>query len=431
MDEALGALHLQCLAQTGRSAHGVAWPLFADGLNGGFYTPTYLYSGLIWTHVFGFSIASVRAIAAVYSVATVIGLWKLARELGDDTSARLVALAAAISPWAFQFSRMAWDPPLGPAFMVWGAWAYLRSDKLAWRALAGLLLSLAMYSYPPLRVQVPLLLVLLLLGRRGRPAAALSCCVTFLVVSLPLVFRSLDPRFSSRAASLSILTPDYVRDRGGEHPLLFVISQVLDNVYEHLRPSYLFLTGDSSLRHSSQVIGELSVLDDLAIVGLVVLIVRRFTRAEPPGTRRLPALVAGVLAGACGVLPAALTHEGLPHALRSIGAWPALALCTGTVLAALWTRYARAPWLIVGLAALQTLYFVPRYFGDYRVRARGEFQAELRDAAESHRLPQLAAAGRRKDEFQLRYFLIEDFGYGCDNSREPAARIRRGLPVDR
>ncbi|MET0389158.1 MAG: hypothetical protein ABW321_24505 [Polyangiales bacterium] len=430
MDEALAALHLQCLAETGRSAHGEAWPLFAEGLNGGFYTPAFLYSGLIWKALFGSSVASMRGIAAAYSVATVVGLWMLARELGDEASARWVALAAAISPWAFQFSRVAWDPPLAPAFLVWGAWALVRSYGIA----AGLLCSLAMYSYPPLRVQAPLVLLLSLLWLRRRlsPLSILACCVSFAGASVPLVVRSLDPRFMSRTAHLLILTPDYVRERGGERPILFVVSQLLDNLHEHLRPSFLFLTGDSSLRHSSQIIGQLSALDDLALVGLVGLIVKRFVTTESPAAARparVSIVIGSAIAGLCGVLPAALTCDGLPHALRAIGAWPAVALCTGTVLGALAARYRWAPWLIVMLAGWQTLYVVPRYFTDYRERARGEFQAELRTAAESHQMPQLMAAGRAKHEDQLRYFLIQELGYGCESSREPAARIRRGLPL--
>jgi hypothetical protein len=41
-DETLSGLHVVCLAQTGASADGQHWPLFATGFAGGLYTPTYL-----------------------------------------------------------------------------------------------------------------------------------------------------------------------------------------------------------------------------------------------------------------------------------------------------------------------------------------------------------------------------------------------------
>ena len=43
-DETLSGLHVVCLAQTGASADGQRWPLFATGFAGGLYTPTYLYT---------------------------------------------------------------------------------------------------------------------------------------------------------------------------------------------------------------------------------------------------------------------------------------------------------------------------------------------------------------------------------------------------
>ena len=42
------------------------------------------------------------------------------------------------------------------------------------------------------------------------------------------------------------------------------------------------------------------------------------------------------LAWFLATLPAALTWEGIPHALRSIGAWPCVVLFTGAVLAGGW-----------------------------------------------------------------------------------------------
>ena len=63
-DEFRGALHMICLGETGASAYGERWPVFVPGAGGGFYTPPFLYFGAAWAKVFGYSIASFRAIGS-------------------------------------------------------------------------------------------------------------------------------------------------------------------------------------------------------------------------------------------------------------------------------------------------------------------------------------------------------------------------------
>jgi 4-amino-4-deoxy-L-arabinose transferase-like glycosyltransferase len=108
-DETLGGLHVACLAQTGASADGQRWPLFATGFAGGLYTPTYLYTLFAWTHLFGLSISAIRGLSAAVSIAAIIGVGLLARTVGDNRAARLAMAAAALSPWSFQVSRLAVD----------------------------------------------------------------------------------------------------------------------------------------------------------------------------------------------------------------------------------------------------------------------------------------------------------------------------------
>src|SRR5262245_60077573 len=63
-DEATGALHALCIAETGHDAHGNAWPLFVNQFESPFQQlayageipPTYLYLQAGWVKVFGASI---------------------------------------------------------------------------------------------------------------------------------------------------------------------------------------------------------------------------------------------------------------------------------------------------------------------------------------------------------------------------------------
>ena len=110
-DETLSGLHVICLAQTGATADGQRWPMFATGFAGGLYTPTYLYTLYAWTRVFGASIAAIRGLSAAASIATILGLWLLGRTIADRRTARLAVAAAALSPWSLQVSRFAVDAP--------------------------------------------------------------------------------------------------------------------------------------------------------------------------------------------------------------------------------------------------------------------------------------------------------------------------------
>jgi 4-amino-4-deoxy-L-arabinose transferase-like glycosyltransferase len=435
-DETLAGLHVICLAQTGASADGHPWPLFATGIAGGMYTPAYLYTLLAWTRLFGTSIAAIRGFSAAVSIGAVVGLALLARRVGNGRAARLAVAAAALSPWSFQWSRLAVDDPMAPALLVWAAYLFLRSPRIRWAVGGGIAMALAAYTYPPVRVQAALVTLLLLAVERERlrPARAAAFLGSMTVVAIPLLIRLFDSDFMGRANALSILGADYVRqNRGHLTPAAFVVEQLLDNLFAHLRPSYLFFTGDANLRHSTQIMGELGWLDILAVgcfsVAIAVVIWRAFhpghAREQPPSRLWLVAGCAALAFG-FGVLPAALCWEGVPHALRSIGAWPAVALFTGATLAAVWSRSPLVPALALVLAVAQTVHFVPYYFQRYPKDSFAAWDGPLRQAADRRDLAEFARVARPYSPLEFRYYLIRDFGDTCTSSLTRAAQIVNG-----
>jgi predicted membrane-bound mannosyltransferase len=203
VDEAALATHILCVQQTGADAYGVRLPLFSEALGGGLITPTYLYSGVTWTAVFGPSIASFRALIAFYAVLTILGLFILGRTLFLSTQAGLFcALAGAISPWGFHFSRIAWDPPLAPCFLVGGLVAVFTARRWVGYIAAGVLLAVAMYAYPPTRVHVVLLLPFLcylkLREDRRHWKPLLLTGATWLLVLWPLILGTMRGKLQGR-----------------------------------------------------------------------------------------------------------------------------------------------------------------------------------------------------------------------------------------
>jgi hypothetical protein len=150
---------------------------------------------------------------------------------------------------------------------------------------------------------------------------------------------------------------------------------LLKNLLAHFRPDYLFSTGDANLRHSTQFSGQLGWLDVLGLVALAMLFAMR---------RGLTASREGAFIGycafgfVCSVLPAALTWESIPHALRSIGAWPFLSCLVGLGLAELVRKHRIAFTCIVAVAASFAIGFGRDYFVDYPRRAAGPFQADVK-----------------------------------------------------
>jgi 4-amino-4-deoxy-L-arabinose transferase-like glycosyltransferase len=102
-DEFRGALHAICIGETGESAYGERWPLFVSGGGGGLYTPPFLYFSAGWAQLFGYSIASFRAIAAFFSVLTIVALYGWVRQTAGRGIAAGSAVVAARSPWWVQF----------------------------------------------------------------------------------------------------------------------------------------------------------------------------------------------------------------------------------------------------------------------------------------------------------------------------------------
>ncbi len=444
IDEAGGATNVICIAEDGTSEAGIPHPLyFPDFDVGGLFTPTYVYFGAIWVKVFGTSIESFRAIAAFFTLLTIIGLFKLSSALLDTKAATLVALAASISPWSFQFSRIAWDPPLMPCFLVWGCFYFIQ--RRFWHAaVSGILFSLALYSYPAARLQLPLILPLLVafkfFSKKFSPkedqneqcSPLLFCGVTFLfvvVTSIPLVTFTLNGLLGKRIVNLSIFNKTY---SGGTY--LGVLKLFFENVLAHLSPRYLFWSGDANLRHSTGLFGEMSWLDDYALLLAFGLRLGFLTPAAQPVRRyqkrdqRLAKAFTGLLVFSlwgfiAGILPAALTWEGIPHALRSIGSWPFLSLFTGIVI---WRGCGMSRVVshcTVIISFVFALLFGYSYFIDYPVSAKPWFDANVKEAAmEAKRTGNWSgfaqsgtAAGYAS--VSLRYYMIHYGGMSCAQTR--------------
>jgi hypothetical protein len=146
VDEAALAAHATCLSAHGRDAHGQPWPLISPALGGGYATPGLMYSTAALDCVARPSIGVLRLIPAVFTTLTIVAVMVLAQIWRGREWALWSGLAAAASPWAFQFSRIFWDPPFAPCFLIWGLvfWFTRPVPRVVSGVACGLCVSLAL-----------------------------------------------------------------------------------------------------------------------------------------------------------------------------------------------------------------------------------------------------------------------------------------------
>jgi 4-amino-4-deoxy-L-arabinose transferase-like glycosyltransferase len=363
-DEARKAYSTYSLLETGRDLTGRVWPLQIKEFTA-YTTPFYHWFSLPFIGLLGVTVLSTRLLAALAGTVAVFGVYLLGKEWSGRAAGCWCALLLALSPWHLLFSRWANQGILMTAFIplaVWFAWKACDGMKSTsgipwkWALPASLFWALSWNAYEPARLFVPLLLAALIAivacqieERARRISLLIGIGLGTLVLIAPFVV-DIFAKWSETQARLAAIAGDRPFS-----PVVFVGNYLL-----HWNPLYLFWTGDANPRHHIGGQGQLTVLEGAAsLLGLVAL-------WKGSGAWRGWLLAWLLLAP----VPAAITHEGLPHALRTLMVVPALALLGGIGMNAA-AQWAPSEWkkrtlagglCLVALQGAVTLYL---FFGVY------------------------------------------------------------------
>lgn len=293
-----------------------------------------LYADLaaIPIHFLGNTAFALRLTSAIAGVLTVLGTYFLTRLLFDNWEiAAMAAFLMATGFWHVNFSRIGFRAILAPLMAVWMLYYLIkgmRTHRLWHWGLAGLFLGLGMYTYIAFRI-MPLVIALVILTywfavrlvflherytytRRqfwGNIAMLVGVAI---LVSLPLVsyFIAHPGTFSGRTSQLSVFS--------GPHPW----GQLAENYVRML--GMFFITGDHNWRHniagSPVLFWPVAALFAAGFIRSFLKMGRTMRTHGHPSTVQV-LLVSWIL---LGILPAALTNEGVPHALRSLLVAPAV-----------------------------------------------------------------------------------------------------------
>ncbi len=410
-DEAIIAGEAISLAETGKSSLGTSG-LFIPAGGGGYASATHVYPKAVWIRLAGYSVAAMRAYAALEATLLIAGLWLLGSRLYGSAGGAYTALAGALSPWIFQFSRLANDDPMMCLCgIVWGSYFVARRGTLRSAAAAALCFSIAAYAYSSARVVLPLIApAMMLMHWRGlrRPWANIAVfTLTGLLLCSPLLAGTLSGRLLTRYDVVGIFTESF-RAKIGASSNWQVLPVFVRNYMEHLSLRFLFLSGDPNLRHSTQSFGQLSWLDQFALLGGLTAICWRAIRRK--GLSLDSSLVFSFLGFLVGFIPAAITWEGLPHSIRGCVAWPFAALVTGGILAKL---KAHTWWIRVAVPLLGSVYlacFAGVFFTSYPTKAAPHFDVWQIEAAEHGRASgdwnRLEEATKVYPSIVARYYLV-------------------------
>jgi 4-amino-4-deoxy-L-arabinose transferase-like glycosyltransferase len=344
---------------------------------------------------------------------TILVVFRLGYLLFGKTGGILGAIFLALSPWHLLFSRWADQGIFVPFFSTLSVCLLLDSlDRERQRGRlgdleavgAGFVGFLAFFSYAPAQLFIPLFLAVVgvSLFRRNRRVMALAL-VGFAIPTLPFaVYLAAGwGKTGARFQAISLLS--------GDQGIFEKVGVLALNYLKHLSPGFLFLRGDANLRHSVPGWGLLFPVDLVLLLAGIAALGRR-----GDWKTRIP--LAGFF---LAFVPASLTVEGIPHALRSIGALPWVQLiCVAGLLEIIRivsplirsSRAGKAPvFLIAGAIAFSSIRFNVEFFTLYPRQSYPYWEYGYRESMEALRRlrkPTDAITVTRYSEYPEAFFLF-------------------------
>jgi 4-amino-4-deoxy-L-arabinose transferase-like glycosyltransferase len=149
------------------------------------------YLAMLAYALFGFGVASLRAVNFIFSILALLAFYATVRRSGNDKLALLAAFLLAICPWHVMMARWAHEANLFPSLLMLAVYFLARGlDHRPSGLVAAALLALNLYAYAPAYAAVPvfaLSTVAYWLGtHRMRWPHALQAAAVFVAIALPI-----------------------------------------------------------------------------------------------------------------------------------------------------------------------------------------------------------------------------------------------------
>lgn len=351
--------------------------------------------------LFGNTIPALKLWSGIFGALAVLGTGLLAWELFRSRSAALLsAILMATSFWAINFSRIGFRAIMVPfllAFVFFLFFRGLRTGKILFFVLSGLLFGIGLHTYVAFRV-APLILVLLLpflilsyedfFRRFWKHMLTFIFAATLAAAPMFHLFVTEPETFSSRSSAISVFSSEA---NGGNLPGTLLKTFGLSLI------KYNFV-GDMNWRHNYPPYPVLDPIVGTFFLGgflfSLSMFVRLLGRRVREGRRDIELPVHALLISGffTMLIPEFLTNEGLPHALRSIGTQPFVFLFATIPLFFIYrrigktkggTRFAIIAFMALALAG-SAAWNITKYFVFFKENPKqhASFNAEYRNMAD-------------------------------------------------
>lgn len=369
------------ILKTGHDQKGEFLPLvfsLGGGRPGG-----YVYATVPFVAILGPTALAANMVSILSGIGIILLLFFLGKHFFSTEVGLSIAAIATFNPWALSLSRGPFESHFALFLTLLGLYALIRgSGNQLWLVVFGLSFGLAAQTYSTYRLTIPLLTGFLLFWAKKEDLVSNAKKPLF-IVSLLLIFASTllgiyltvsrgnQDRFGSinifkdPVLGLSISQKMSIERSLDSLPLsiskIFHTKQVeltgilAENYFSNFFPNFLFLHGDSQVRHNPAEMGEFYFVDAVfLLLGLIYLY--RFKK-------HLLVLLTGWIL----IAPLATALVGGPHALRSSLLLPPLLIIMGVGLWQVWSLRKKAftrPVLIILAAVflIQFSFFVDRFY---------------------------------------------------------------------
>ena len=307
-DEAAIGYNAWTIGHFGVDEGGTPWPVFFRSF-GGSRSPLYIYMLAPLTRLFPLTPTLERIPAALCGIAICmmfgITAWWLTRSRWIGL---ITFVVAAFTPWVVMQGRVGFQVVvlvLLTAIAVFGAVRLTEEPSRRWAIVVGIAIAASPFAYATGRLAAVLFgfVLCLVLGARRRLRPALL----WVLPPVGIAYAGLGLWAHAHRGALTARF-SYISIFAGSPPLVTVARRAIRNYVSYFGVAFLGLHGDSNLRHNTGAGGMLLLgMLPALLVGLAWCL----KRWRKPVAQLL---LLGLLAAP---IPAALTQEGTPHAIRS------------------------------------------------------------------------------------------------------------------
>lgn len=247
-DEAAVGYNAYTILHYGTDEYGTPFPVFFKSF-GEYKDPIEIYSTVPFILFFGLTEFATRLPSVIYGIFSLLAIYLLTLELfrfekNKRTTAILAMFFLAVSPWAIQYSRVAYELMPFVFFTTFGLFLFLRAQthpKIL--PIAIVTLALALYSYFTGRFFIPLLgIELIILYFKFFLAHKKETCISIILLAIILI-----PFVQSLISQHGLARWDQTNIFAFPPKNESILNEIGINYLDHFSFTFLFTQGNNAM----------------------------------------------------------------------------------------------------------------------------------------------------------------------------------------